>query len=102
MEKRGIVRRVDDLGRVVIPKEMRRELGISDGDPLELLLTDEGVFIRPYPRASGIAAYLRNLKQAIQDDSYMGENERKPMLDKVTELERIILEARDPKRWSDL
>ena len=38
MENRGIVRRVDDLGRIVIPKDMRRELGISDGDPMEMLM----------------------------------------------------------------
>ena len=32
----GIVRRIDDLGRIVLPKELRRTLGISEGDPLEI------------------------------------------------------------------
>ena len=42
MKATGIVRRVDDLGRVVIPKEIRRTLRIKEGDPLELFTTREG------------------------------------------------------------
>jgi AbrB family transcriptional regulator (stage V sporulation protein T) len=37
----GIVRRIDDLGRVIIPKEIRRTLGIRVGDPLEIFLDKE-------------------------------------------------------------
>ena len=37
MKATGIVRRIDDLGRVVIPKEIRRTLRIREGDPLEIL-----------------------------------------------------------------
>jgi AbrB family looped-hinge helix DNA binding protein len=45
----GIVRRIDDLGRVVIPKEIRRKLNIHEGDPLEISYTDDGgVFFRKY------------------------------------------------------
>lgn len=44
MKATGIVRRIDDLGRVVIPKEIRRQLGISEGEPFEIYLdkTAEG------------------------------------------------------------
>ena len=38
MEATGIVRRTDELGRVVIPKEIRKQLGIRDGEPLEVYL----------------------------------------------------------------
>ena len=40
MKATGIIRRVDDLGRVVIPKEIRRTLKIREGDPLEIFLED--------------------------------------------------------------
>jgi AbrB family looped-hinge helix DNA binding protein len=43
----GIVRRIDDLGRVVIPAEMRRTLGVSEGDELEILLEGDHIAIRP-------------------------------------------------------
>ena len=43
----GIVRKIDDLGRVVIPAEMRRILGISEGDELEIMLEGDHIAIRP-------------------------------------------------------
>lgn len=42
MKATGIVRRIDDLGRVVIPKEIRRTLRIREGDPLEIFTDREG------------------------------------------------------------
>lgn len=44
----GIVRRIDDLGRVVIPKAMRQKFHISEGDPLEIFYDDAGVTFRKY------------------------------------------------------
>ena len=49
MKATGIVRRIDDLGRVVIPKEIRRTLKIREGDPLEIFTDREGgVILRKY------------------------------------------------------
>lgn len=45
MKATGIVRRIDDLGRVVIPKEIRRTLRIKEGDPLEIFTDKEGEII---------------------------------------------------------
>ena len=42
MRATGIVRRVDDLGRVVIPKEIRRTMRIREGDPLEIYTEKDG------------------------------------------------------------
>ena len=42
MRATGIVRRIDDLGRVVIPKEIRRSMRIKEGDPLEIFTTTDG------------------------------------------------------------
>jgi AbrB family looped-hinge helix DNA binding protein len=43
----GIVRKIDDLGRVVIPAEMRRLLGIREGDALEIVMDGDHIAIRP-------------------------------------------------------
>ena len=49
MKATGIVRRIDDLGRVVIPKEIRRTLRIRVGDPLEIYTDREGeVILKKY------------------------------------------------------
>ena len=45
MKATGIVRRIDDLGRVVIPKEIRRTLRIREGDPLEIFTEKDGEVI---------------------------------------------------------
>ena len=45
MKATGIVRRIDDLGRVVIPKEIRRTMRIREGDPLQMILTGENSFL---------------------------------------------------------
>ena len=42
MKATGIVRRIDDLGRVVIPREVRKNLNIREGDPLEIFTTNDG------------------------------------------------------------
>ena len=44
MKATGIVRRIDDLGRVVIPKEIRRTLRIREGDPSLTILTPDHIF----------------------------------------------------------
>lgn len=45
MRATGIIRRIDDLGRVVIPKEIRRTMGIREGDPLEIYTDKDGCVI---------------------------------------------------------
>ena len=48
MKATGIVRRIDDLGRIVIPKEIRRTLKIREGDPLEIFLENDYVCFKRY------------------------------------------------------
>lgn len=48
MKATGIIRRIDDLGRVVIPKEVRRTLKIKEGDPLEIFLDRDCVCFKKY------------------------------------------------------
>lgn len=63
MKATGIVRRVDDLGRVVIPKEIRRACNIREGDPLEIFIDEDGgVVFRKY-----ILTYRDDLTAALQD-----------------------------------
>lgn len=45
MKATGIVRRIDDLGRVVIPKEIRRNFHIREGDPLEIYMSEDGKYV---------------------------------------------------------
>ncbi|MBE5937967.1 MAG: AbrB/MazE/SpoVT family DNA-binding domain-containing protein [Lachnospiraceae bacterium] len=51
MRNTGIIRNLDNLGRIVIPKEMRRVLGIEEKDPIEILIQDETIVLRKYEPA---------------------------------------------------
>ena len=53
MKATGIVRRIDDLGRIVIPKEIRRSFRIKEGDPLEIFTDAEGEVIDDHFEAGG-------------------------------------------------
>ena len=45
----GIIRRIDDLGRIVIPKEIRKQLKVDESDPFEIFMTKEGeIVLKPY------------------------------------------------------
>ncbi len=44
----GVTRRIDELGRIVIPKEIRRNLGIRDGETLEIYTNEEGIFLQKH------------------------------------------------------
>lgn len=48
MKSTGIVRKVDELGRIVIPMELRRTLGIAERDPLEIFVEDEKIILQKY------------------------------------------------------
>ena len=49
MKATGIIRRVDDLGRIVIPKEIRKQLKIGESDPVEIFLSGNGeIILKPY------------------------------------------------------
>lgn len=48
MKSTGIVRKVDELGRVVIPKELRRTIGIEEKDPLEIFVDGDKIILRKY------------------------------------------------------
>ena len=56
----GIVRRIDDLGRVVIPKEIRRTLRIREGDPLEIFTDNEGqVILKKYSPVGELSSFVK-------------------------------------------
>ena len=70
MKATGIVRRIDDLGRVVIPKEIRRTQRIREGDPLEIFTTGDGEVVfkkySPMGEVSRLAAqYAEALAKAL-------------------------------------
>lgn len=68
MKATGIVRRIDDLGRIVIPKEIRRTLRIREGDPLEIFVDREGeVILKKYSPISELGHFATEYAEALFD-----------------------------------
>lgn len=66
MKATGIVRRIDDLGRVVIPKEIRRTMRIREGDPLEIYTDKDGeVIFKKYSMLSGLNEFANQICETI-------------------------------------
>ena len=66
MKATGIVRRIDDLGRVVIPKEIRRTLRIKEGDPLEIFTDREGeVILKKYSPIGELGKFAREFAESL-------------------------------------
>lgn len=72
MKATGIVRRIDDLGRIVIPKEIRRTLRIKEGDPLEIYTDREGeVIFKKYSPIGELQSFAAEYADALQKTSAM-------------------------------
>ncbi|NLK72586.1 MAG: stage V sporulation protein T [Clostridiales bacterium] len=68
MKATGIVRRIDDLGRVVIPKEIRRTLRIREGDPLEIFTDRDGeVILKKYSPISELNEFATEYAESVYD-----------------------------------
>ena len=121
MKATGIVRRIDDLGRVVIPKEIRKTLRIKEGTPLEIFTDREGeiilkkyspigelnVFAKEYAEAlaqsSGMVACITDHDQVVAaagqgSREYMGKPISKALEDAITERSSVFANGNDRSR----
>lgn len=70
MKATGIVRRIDDLGRVVIPKEIRRTLRIRESDPLEIFTDREGeIILKKYSPIGELSSFAKEYAEALAQAS---------------------------------
>lgn len=66
MKATGIVRRIDDLGRVVVPKEIRRTLRIREGDPLEIFTDREGeIILKKYSPIGELGSFAKQYAESL-------------------------------------
>lgn len=94
MKRTGIVRRVDDLGRIVIPRDLRRLLRIKEGDPLEIYATEEGIFMKRYNAADDLPwdsfrdYYEGRMYDFSEEDRQKWSDSLETLMDVVENVER--------------
>ena len=67
MTKSGITRRIDELGRIVVPKEIRYNLGIRDGEPLEIYIENKSIIIKKYSQVENIKDISKKICDIFSD-----------------------------------
>ena len=88
MKVTGIIRRIDDLGRIVIPKEIRRTMGISEGDPLELFIENNKVIFIKYN--TELINDIDSLNIKVQNEETLSERDKKDIINKINEILEIL------------
>ena len=91
MKATGIVRRIDDLGRVVIPKEIRRTMRIREGDPLEIYTDKDGeVIFKKYSLMGGLGDFAGQMCETL--------NKTTGQIAVITDRDTCISVAGTPRR----
>lgn len=67
MLETGMVRRIDDLGRIVIPKEMRKTLHLKEGDPIEIFTDREQLILKKYSPITSIKTYAETVAEGLTE-----------------------------------
>ena len=91
MKATGIVRRMDDLGRLVIPREIRRTLRIREGDPLEIFTANDGeVILKKYSPLGELTSFAKDYAEALSKGTSL------PVI--ITDREQCIVVSGMPKK----
>lgn len=106
MKATGIVRRIDELGRVVIPKEIRRTLRIREGDPLEIFTeNDGGIVLKKYSPIGELSTYANELAAVLQGQFGMNaaicDRDHFVAVAMSGGKSGILLRKGSPKSWSE-
>lgn len=65
MKATGVVRKIDSLGRIVIPKEIRKNLKIRDGENLEIFVEEDAIFLKKFSSLSGITEFAQDFVDVL-------------------------------------
>ena len=91
MKSTGIIRRIDDFGRIVIPKEIRKAKRIHDMDPLEIYVDDEFILLRKYDIGETPKDILDDFAEAIEGHPY-----RKRIMGLLADVRELLNQEKAP------
>lgn len=89
-----VVRRIDDLGRVVIPRDVRRSLGIKEGDKFELWVDEHGVYFKHLDEVGALADRIRVMLECDLNEAFcsLRDGKRNDVSRLLMQAERILRE----------
>ena len=97
MKSTGMIRKIDNLGRIVLPMELRKKYGLYEGVPLEIFVTGEGIVLKRYLPGETVQAILECLENVAAEGDPEQFLEIEPYITKIKEI-LYQQEERDGKR----
>ena len=95
MKATGIVRRMDDLGRIVIPKEVRTMLHIAEGDPVEIFTENGGkIILQRYNPGINLMATLHSIDEIVCED--LDETKAQQVHELIKQISNVLCEGDKP------
>lgn len=92
MKVTGMTKKIDSLGRVVLPAELRKSHLLSEGDRVEIYLDDDLIILKKVDTFYTVHKALMKLKSTVEDETLNARNE---ILVKIKELERLLNEENE-------
>ncbi len=87
MQATGIIRRIDDLGRIVVPREIRRKLNICDGDPMELFIDGKNLVWTKYNPGEPLLQSAISLREDVNEADWLDDHAKLlELIDKVVQI----------------
>jgi AbrB family looped-hinge helix DNA binding protein len=96
MRADGIVRRVDDLGRVVIPREIRMNMGIREGEPMEIYVENDTIMLRKYSHT--LTAEVTKVAKMVEENCNADPKTLHLLKDKFREIAKILKEQEEDEK----
>lgn len=93
MKGTGIIRRIDDLGRIAIPKEIRRTMKLKEGDPIEFYIGNGELYLKKYSPCDSVEREIDELKSYIELED-MSQNSRDKINEKIEQMREIVKNER--------
>ena len=91
MKRTGMIRRVDDLGRIVIPKEIRRSMYIKDGTPMEIFISEEGIVLKKHYIQGGLPEMLCAVENVLQEmEVELGKEKSEGIKQNISSIRQIL------------
>lgn len=93
MSQVGIIRRIDELGRIVVPKEIRRFVGIVEGDPIEINTDGTSITLTKFDPTQKYDDILGHMRRSLEDDDLISIEKKSALYQKLIEMTNIFYDG---------
>lgn len=100
MSDNSFIRKIDDLGRLVVPRDIRRKLNITENNPLEVSVSDDSIIIKKYDRTTITREVIQNAFLLINDDQFLSQTDKEFVLSKLSEALRYLRKVDEDDKGS--